>query len=364
MKKRFSMGWLLIVLWALSACSAPVSPGDIVASHTVTFQVLQTEPITMSASIEEELNAFELLKNAAEEADVHLLYSESEFGIFIEAIGALQPPVGAYITISLNDEPLSVGLDEAPFEPGDVFTFQLEFGNEDAKLRFQAIQNFLVSEADIFKDTQSYEVFNGLSLLNQLDGMPTLAIPSNEIEVIRGILITRSLQQDPSNLQSQLASLYTTDFIFRASLGLLALMESPYYGDALSAYNKRLETTDLFTTSFDDLAMIIIALDTAAPPLVVETFKSQLFDYLNAPSIAHAIMALLVLEENPYDFEDEDGVHLVDHLLRLQDESGGFKYDSNSAATDTRQFSSPQSFLALVVLDQWMNSNQVYPYRP
>jgi hypothetical protein len=365
MKKRFSMGWLLMVLWVLSACNTSLSPDEFVEpTEMLTFQIITADSLELSTPIEDDLNAFELLKVALEAADIHLLYQESEFGIFIEEIDAIKPPAGAYVMIAQNDEPLSVGLADAVFEPGDVFSFQLEFWDVDAGLRYQAIEDFLISEAAIFIDAASYEVFTALALLDRLEDTPPQALPMNENETIRSILISRSLNQDVTILQDQLATLYTTEFIFRASLGLIALEGSTHYEAALTMYNQRIALVDPLTTGFDDLAMIIIALDEATPLSIVEGFKSRLFENLNAPSLAHAIMALLVLEENPYEYFDENRIHLVDYLLSLQDESGGFKYDASSSASETRQFSSPQSFLALVTLNRYMNDQPVHPYRP
>lgn len=366
MKKRFSMGWLLLLLWSLSACSTTEPPIEVIdePSLFITFEILSSEPLTLTQPMEEGLNAFELLQLSLEKENIHVKYSESEFGIFIEELHTLRPPYGSYIMISLNDVPLNVGLAEATFEASDVFTFVLEFWELDASLRYQAIFDFLESEASLFLNTLSYEVFTALDILGLDLDVPALPLPLTENDLIRSTLIMRSLNQDLDVLHGLLQEAYTTEFVFRAGLGLLALRGSVDYEAAENKLLERTKSMDPENDWFDDIAMVIIALDEKAPSAIVEAFNERLFENLNAPSLAHAIMALLILGEDPYQTKDSEGIHIVDHLLALRHPSGGFKYDLNADDTDTRQFSSPQSFLALVMLDQWINQNPRMPYRP
>lgn len=366
MKRRFSMGWLLLLLWVLYACSTSGPPVDVIDSpnQEITFEIIGSETLVFSQTIEDDLSAFELLQLSIEKNNVHLKYAESEFGIFIEELFDIKPPLGSYIMISLNGVPLNVGITDAVFEATDVFTFELEFWDSDAALRYQAINDFLKAEAQFYLNNNSYEVYTALGILGFEIDVPALPVPLTENDFIRATLIFRSLNQEVEILQGYLAELYTTELIFRAGLGLLALRGFEDYEPAETRFLNRIQSMNLETGGFDDLAMIIIALDEKTPEVIVDQFKSRLFENLNAPSLAHAIMALLILGEDPYQIKDDEGVHIVDHLLALRHPSGGFKYDLNASDTDTRQFSSPQSFLTLVILDQWMNQNPHMPYRP
>lgn len=365
MRKRFSMGWLWVFLWALSACSTPAPPVEVIDDPAlIYFEIIGHQTITLEQSLDDNLNAFELFQMRVAEEAIHLVYSESEFGIFIEELADIVPPSGAFIQISLNDVPLEVGLADATFSADDVFRFEMVFWDSDAALRYHAILDFLKTEVTPFLDQLSYEVYTALGVLDLLEFGPSLPLPLTEIDLIRSILILRSVNEDEGPTQTLLADQYTTDVIFRAGLGLIALKGSDYYPDAKAQFMESVDALRLDDTGFDDLAMTIIALAEDTPEPVIETFQLRLFENLNAPSLAHAIMALLVLNEDPYTYQDEAGMHVVDHLLALQHPSGGFLYDANSSEHDPRQFSSPQSFLALVILDQWMNGNPQRPYHP
>jgi hypothetical protein len=366
MKRRFSMGWLLLVLWVLSACSSPVSPDENQAPFSITFE-LMTEPVISvpyTGYYPSIYTAFDLFKTALEDQGIPLVYSESEFGIFIEEVATLQPPYGAYIMIRQNDVPLEVGLADAPFKTGDTFTFELEYWDQASKQRHDALDAFLETEADVYIGAKSYEVFTALSYLDALEFETYNPQTQTQADLIRSILILRSLDQDVTVLQTELAEVYSTELTFSAGLGLLALMGSEGYESAKLAFINSLTSLDLNTGWLDDLSMAIIALDESTPEDLVEAFKSRIFDDLNAPSIAHVIMAMVVLGEDPYQHLDENGISLVDHLLSFQNDSGGFVYNSDSSPMDTRQFSSPQSFLALVVLDQSISQPPRLPYRP
>lgn len=366
MKRRFSMGWLLLVLWALSACNSPVSPDENQAPFSITFEMMTNPVISVpyTGYYPSIYTAFDLFKTALEDQNIPLKYSESEFGIFIEEVATLQPRYGAYIMISHNDLPLEVGLAEAPFEDGDTFTFQLEYWDQASKQRHDAIDVFLETEADVYLGALSYEVFTALSYSQDLNINGYNPQTQTQADLTRSILILRSLNQDVTVLQVELAARYSTELTFSAGLGLLALMGSEAYEPSKLKFTTSLANLNLNTGRLDDLSMAIIALDESTPDDLVKAFKSRIFDDLNAPSLAHAIMALVVLGEDPYQIVDENGITLVNHLLSLQNDSGGFVYNSDSSPTDTRQFSSPQSFLALVVLDQWISQNPKLPYRP
>lgn len=366
MKRRFSMGWLLLVLWVLSACSSPVSPDENPFPFSITFEVMTNPVISVpyTGYYPSIYTAFDLLKVALEDQGIPLIYSESEFGIFIEEVATIKPLYGSYIMISLNDEPLNVGLADAPFKDGDTFRFQLEYWDQASKQRHDAINAFLKTEADVYLGALSYEVFTALSYRQDLNINGYNPQTQTQADLIRSIFILRSLNQDVTVLQVELAARYSTDLTFSAGLGLLALMGSEAYEPAKLEFTTSLSNLDLNTGWLDDLSMAIIALGESTPDDIVETFKLRIFDDLNAPSLAHAIMALVVLGEDPYQIVDANGISVVNHLLSLQNDSGGFVYNSDSSPMDTRQFSSPQSFLALVVLDQWISQNPRLPYRP
>jgi hypothetical protein len=370
MKKRFSLGWLFILLWALSACSSQTPPVDNFINETptyhITFAIGNTSPLVVVAPMAEDetRNAFEILEAALLEAQIPLSAQSSEFGIFIESLGTLNPPTGAYILIRQNQVPISVGLADVTFEPSDVFSFEVEFWDDLARARFESMERFKAQEAELFINAGSYEVFSAMGALGALENVMFTPFTESETDLIRSILILRSLGEDTRTLQDSLSEIYTTEFTFRAGLGLLALSGHSAYQEAEEKFVASLNDINGMSVWMDDLSMAIIALGEKAPLAIQDAFYDRLFENLNAPSLAHAIMALVVLEDDPYAYSDESGMTLVDYLLALQTVSGGFLYDFNSGIMDSRQFSSPQSFLALVVLDRNLNGDNYLPYRP
>jgi hypothetical protein len=370
MKKRFSLGWLLFVLWALSACGHQAPPEDNVINetpaHHITFAIGNRSPLVVVAPIAEDetRNAFEILEAALLDAQIPLSAQTSEFGIFIESLGHLNPPTGAYIMIRQNQVPISVGLADVLFEPSDVFSFEIEFWDALALARYESIERFKAQEAELFINAGSYEVFSAMGALDALESITYTPLTESETDLIRSILILRSLGEDISTLQDSLSEIYTTEFTFRAGLGLLALIGHPNYQEAEEKFIASLNDINGTSGWIDDLSMAVIALGHAVPTTLQEAFYDRLFENLNAPSLAHAIMALIVLGDDPYAYSDESGMTLIDYLLALQTVSGGFLYDFNSGIMDSRQFSSPQSFMALVVLDRTLNGDAYLPYRP
>lgn len=392
MKKLFSfglMGWLLV---SLVACEKDPSNAE---NLTATIEALEAQVATLNeekAALESQLSAYEsqeglvtfvidgdqpvvrslsfepgeplepmtLLLDAFGETEV--AYRESEFGIFIESIGPIQPSYGAYIMIEKNNVPLSVGFSDASVADGDVFRFSLVYWDAQAASVRESLDRFLASEVNAFIEEYNYDVLYGLALLGDVPDLSYIAAGAGEIGMLKDLLILKALGEDTSQAASDYASAFQTDVLFRASLGMMALSETPHY-DALEAdYMARVKAADVKTLSSDDLAMTVMHLKDETPASFVDAMRERMVNLDNAPSLAFAILALIALDENPFDVMHESGVSLPDMLMSLQTLEGGFLYDFASGPNSTRQFSSPQSFLALSALEAYLNGRPAVPY--
>ncbi len=392
MKKLFSfglMGWLLVSLVACGQnASSPESldlkvealeaqietlkeekaalESELSAYESqeglVTFVIDGDQPMVRSLSFEpgETLEPMTLLLDAFGESEV--TYSESEFGIFIESIGPIQPSYGSYIMIEKNNVPLSVGFSDALVGDGDVFRFSLVYWDAQAASVRESLDLFLASEVNAFIDEYNYDVLHALTLLNETPNLSYVAASEGESGTLKDLLILKALGENTTQAASSYANAFQTDVLFRASLGMMALSETPHYESLEATYLTRVENADPKTLSFDDLAMTVMHLKDETPTPLINALRERMVNLDNAPSLAFAIMALIALNENPFDTMHDSGVSLPDMLMRLQTLEGGFLYDFASGPDSTRQFSSPQSFLALSALEAYLNGQPAVPY--
>ena len=393
MKKLFSLGLIGWLLVSLAACQAPSSDeldatdtqiqtlqnrvdqlenentqlkdelaGYQAVEGTVTFVLDTTPPVIRSLSYDDAAMAtpLDLLIEAL--GDDQVITTESEFGIFIESIGSINPLYGSYIMIEKNNEPLSVGLADAPYNDGDIFRFSLEYWDANAFQVRTSIERFIAQEAESFIDEFNYDVLTGLSILNEPLPDAYALQGTGEAGYLKDILVQKALGEvAPSAIENYQATFAMTP-LFRGSLGMMALSDTAAYEALIDDYLAHLETVELNTVGFDDLAMTIMHLKDATPPRIIDAYETQVPSLDNAPSLALAIMAEIALSSNPYDTVLETGDTLPDALMNLQTIKGGFLYDYASGPASTRQFSSPQSFLALTVLEAYLNGDSTMPY--
>lgn len=393
MKKLFSLGLIGWLLVSLAACQAPSSDeldvtdmqiqtlqnrvdqleientelknklaGYQAVEGTVTFVLDTTPPVIRSLSYDDAAmdTPLDLLIDAL--GDEQVITSESEFGVFIESIGSIDPLYGSYIMIEKNNQPLSVGLADATYEDGDIFRFSLEYWDANALQVRTSIERFIAQEAESFVDEFNYDVLTGLSILNAPLPEAYALQGTGEAGYLKDILVQKALGEvAPSSIENYQAAFALTP-LFRGSLGMMALSDTAAYDALIDDYLAHLDSVDVNTVSFDDLAMTIMHLKDATPTHLIDAYDAQVSSLDNAPSLALAIMAEIALSSNPYDTVLETGDTLPDALLNLQTIDGGFLYDYASGPASTRQFSSPQSFLALTVLEAYLNGDSTMPY--
>lgn len=328
----------------------------------VTFVIDGDQPVIRSLAFEpgETIEPMTLLVDAFGESEV--VTSESEFGVFIESIGPIEPGYGAYIMIEKNNEPLSVGFSDAPMDDGDVFRFSLVYWDPQAAAVRESLDRFLASEVTAYKEEFNYDVMHALALLGQAPEGSYVAQSQGETGTLKDVLVLKALGEDTTQAAKAYADAFSTDVVFRASLGMMALAGTPHYEALYDVYMTRVNTADIQTLSFDDMAMTVIHLQDETPHEIIDAMRDRLANLDNAPSLAFAIMALIALDENPFETVLAGGENLPDTLMRLQTLEGGFLYDFASGPDSTQQFSSPQSFLALSALEAFLNDRPAVPY--
>lgn len=393
MKKLFSvglMGWLLV---SMAACQQTPTPSteaqdsqitalteqlttleeenaqleaslatyESVAGN-VTFVIDGSNPRVRSVAFEatEDETPLTLLVDAFGESQI--TYSESEFGVFIERIGAIEPGFGAYILIEKNNEPLTVGLSEASMDDGDVFRFSVDYWDPEALAIRESLALFIDTQAKTFTEEFNYDVLHARALLEDIPDTAYVAAATDEAGALKDLLVLKALGKDITEAVNTYEAVYQTDGLFRASLGMMALKGTDAHARLMDTYMARIKSTNLNDASFDAIAVTVMHLKDDTPSAWVDALKDRIQILDNAPSLAFAIMALIALDENPYDTALESGDSLPETLLRLQALDGGFLYDFNSGPDSTQKFSSPQSFLALSALEAYLNDAPAVPY--
>jgi hypothetical protein len=292
----------------------------------------------------------------------NVAYSESEFGIFIESIGSMVPDYGSYIMIERNNTPLSVGFADAPIEDGDVFRFSLVYWDLQASQLNESIERFKASEGPTFVSAFNYDVLHAYAISQEVLNLSYVASGTDEITALKDLLVLKALGDDISQAAQTYANAFETTVLFRASLGMMALRGTESYDSVLDTYMNRVETLDVSTVSFDDLAMTVMHLKDETPAEIETAWRDQLTTVNNSPSLAFAILSLVAMDENPYEVMHQEGLNLPETLMQLQTVEGGFLYDFTSGPLSTQQFSSPQSFLALSALQAYLNARPAVPY--
>ncbi len=87
-------------------------------------------PLSFELALKSETTAFDLLKTAVEKGGVELLYSESEFGVFVEKIGERKnKDENKYWMYFVNGEMPMIAVDKHIVSPEDIVEFKFEKSN-------------------------------------------------------------------------------------------------------------------------------------------------------------------------------------------------------------------------------------------
>ncbi|ERJ12887.1 DUF4430 domain-containing protein [Haloplasma contractile] len=354
----------------------------------------------------DELTLFELIKD-----NVTLSYEESTFGNFITGIGGLSPKTGAYIALYKNGEMALKGVDEISYDNGDLFKFKVEWFDQTEQAVDTAINTFVDNYASDYVNSESvdYHVASALYQLGILNDYVTLdevtelykgfdAANINESlrgkELFKAITIVTAVGGNPTDvdgndLVEQLINEAPIGIYGTTALGSLALNAYDHGKDA-STYEAAI-ITDLTTTNkpinsdVDTAGLTLIALSDYTDNDTVGAVIDETITYLstdkqastggitstdfwtdpdnpteveNGASTAQVILGLLANGIDPTSeiFTKTDG-NLITRLLDYQLEDGSFKYKTTDADSDTF-FTTPQAFAALVMYQEFKNSDE------
>ncbi|MFP4078256.1 MAG: lipoprotein [Candidatus Izemoplasmataceae bacterium] len=331
---------------------------------------------TAPYSEESDLNAFELFEMVYDVG-----YDESDQGIFIHRIESLNTLEGNYIAISKNGSMIDTGLEEASFEGGDHFHFEIAWYDETLESVNEGIELFIDEQADTFVEDGDFYTVLGLhhlghdDLLDDLEA-PELSEDPSAGELIQSIFVHEVMEEDASDLRADLADEATTDYPYSAAQSYLALATGdPDDHDAyVEDFKTMLDDLDVSETDNDSLSLVLLALetmddsdyDTLADDIVTHleanAYENTYGD--NAAGFAAVLTALVGAEEDPTsDAFEEEGENLVQHLLSYQADDGAFFYQLDDEETDM-DFSTPQAFLALAAYQASLNEEDfTHPYK-
>lgn len=343
-------------------------------------------------------NLFDLL-----EMNYTIEYDETDYGIYLKSIHGLNPIEGAFIQLSKNGEPASVGVDSITFDDDDVFSFEVVWWDPVQEAVDAAIKLFLLNQADNYvnSETIDYNVFLALNLLDEnlhiSDSEVETLVTSNSITTVndyfKAIMILKSRGFNTYILVEELNSMVTVGPYGQTAYGLLALDSYSYmydYSAYLSAALTDLSTTTPFNLGLDAGAVSIMALSSHITEPGVQDLIDEFTTWIstsqldsggvktrdivwgdttypgteNASSIAQVILGLLANGINPTgpDFTKLDN-NLITSLLSFQTETGSFDWAKNDEYTEDLAFSTPQAFLALVAYQVYSNTyTAVNPY--
>jgi len=292
-------------------------------------------------------------------------YSESDFGVFINAIGPLNTQHGNFISISQNQESLMVGIDQVSFEDGDHFSFALSWWDDEAKLYHDQIQLFIDEHAESFIESQNEYVLTGLSHVMTRDTVEQ-EMETQTNPLIKQILALKAQGQDVTAHQAALNDQLTYAHPYAASLAVFALHD--YEDFDATDFIDLVKSEDLEALDLDTLSLIAVALDILGEePDLLNSIKTHLTENAfnhpygqNSATFANVIIALIALDVDPRTIE-EDGQNLMETLLAYQLEDGSFKYTLDDDSADL-MFSTPQSFLALISMQAYLAQGAFNPY--
>ena len=337
----------------------------------VSFVVLEETPRTIMVPFhtDDEANAFDLLKEAF---GAQLEYN-TDFGApFVTGLGELSTQYGSFIEILKNGEALEVGIADASMNHADVFTFQLAWWDETAKTIFELLNAFEETHLETALETPNFYLFqayasrmNGPELTHAFSPTPA----DTAAGLVSQILIARAVGDREFDyqaaLRAMLPSLEISDqYMFLNSLVFRAIeperrAEVTTFLDAFGDYVDALTFDDV--DSFDSVAMLVLAVDREFFLIeATDYLEEAIFEQDNAASIALGLAALVASGRDPMNLTQDDQ-SVVDLLLSFHLGEGRFKWRAEDTTADM-MFSTPQSLLALVILENRLNNQPVQPF--
>lgn len=396
MKKLFSMAAIFIVALTLVACTTDEADKGIDLKFTFTdeYGVSSSETVTYDQGYE---GSFKELLIANFDID----YSDSDFGTFLNGIEHLNPKKGAYVAISKNEVSSEVGIDLIEFEDDDSFELIVVWWDLLQKNIDDMIQLFLADHASDYVNSESieYNVLLALNLLNVESDYVSMSEVENIVDGLtltyvsdyfKAIMMLNSVESDTNSLINELNLIVTPGTYGQTAYGLLALdsvTNTADYASFITDAIADLNTNTPFDSGLDTGGISLVALSnyTNLNTLITD-YTSWISESLldtggvntrdsvwgettypgteNASSMSQIILGLVANGIDPTGVNFTSGTNnLITRLLEFGTDTGSFDYVLTDELTEDLAFSTPQAFLALVVYQQYANTNQaVNPY--
>ena len=321
-------------------------------------------------------SAFDLLKQAFGD---QLGYTQFSFGPFVSQIGSLNTQYGNFIEMSRNGTVMEQGIGDVAFNDKDVFSFALRWWNDDALAVTTLLDAYFDNEMDAALAAHNFYAAAALRLRGESRPLPSALAGENTLSSrVSQVLYLRGLGLDETVQLQALYPLLSSASLSPNSLFLDALafsvvvdrFESRHVVDFnnqsrivnyMDAFNSSVTQLDVSEATFDHLAMLIVNyhnewdLDD-----VLARFDELLDAQENAASLALAVMALVVRDIDPAQHDYQD-TNVLEALLNYHLGDGLFAWQKDDTQADLA-FSTPQSILALVMLENYWNDRPVAPF--
>ena len=319
-------------------------------------------------------------------------FSESEYGKYIYSLESLNPVNGSYIAFYKNGEMSMVGVEQATFINGDIYSFEISWYDSTEEAVFNAINLFLDEQVDNYLTAINinYNVVLGLSALGKLeeyvsDETITTYIsglsPSSITDYFKIIMILEAAELDASTYYTALNQIVAVGGYGQTAYGLLALdanSHSEDYTSFVTAALSDLNTNTPESLGLDSGGISLVALSNYTTETGVNTLISDYATWIkdnqlesggimtidfgwgsseNAASISQVILGLVAngIDPTGADYTRTNG-DLVLRLTEFQLESGIFDWNLTDDIGDDATFSTPQAFLALAVYYTYSNT--------
>ncbi|MBN2605252.1 MAG: peptidase [Bacilli bacterium] len=398
MKKLFSIVSILFMAFILVGCEKTV-----VQDHEISFEFINEygETSTKTVSYKEDYEgSFQELMTE----HLNFTFSVSDFGTMLLGIEGLEPKTGAYISISKNGVPSSVGIDLIEYENKDEFSFEVVWWDQLEKSVDDAIQLFLQNQADDFVNDNAidYMVLLGLELLGLTNDYVTeqeiFAIVENmtlatTADYFKAIMLLNVADLSVDSYLEEFKTIAMPGLYGQTAYGLLTFdsrESSVDYSDFQAAAISDLVINTPFDQGLDSGGISIVALsnyvdEDGVPALIgdyVTWIQNSQLEFggvktrdmvwgettypgtENASSMSQVIIGLIANNIDPKGALFSKGdYNLISRLLDFQTDTGSFDYILTDETPEDLFFSTPQAFLALVVYQTYSNSFEaVNPY--
>lgn len=398
MKKLFSIVSILFMAFILVGCEKTV-----VQDHEISFEFINEygETSTKTVSYKEDYEgSFQELMTE----HLNFTFSVSDFGTMLLGIEGLEPKTGAYISISKNGVPSSVGIDLIEYENKDEFSFEVVWWDQLEKSVDDAIQLFLQNQADDFVNDNAidYMVLLGLELLGLTNDYVTeqeiFAIVENmtlatTADYFKAIMLLNVADLSVDSYLEEFKTIAMPGLYGQTAYGLLTFdsrESSVDYSDFQAAAISDLVINTPFDQGLDSGGISIVALsnyvdEDGVPALIgdyVTWIQNSQLEFggvktrdmvwgettypgtENASSMSQVIIGLIANNIDPKGVLFSKGdYNLISRLLDFQTDTGSFDYILTDETPEDLFFSTPQAFLALVVYQTYSNSFEaVNPY--